>query len=271
MTVIAISRQVGSQGEKIAELIAQKSGLDLISQERIHKLTTQCDLEFGKTCQLFEKEVPKSFWARHFFNSSKRAALFEWLTFKLASQGNVVLLGRGAPVALRHRADIVKVRIVAPFELRVSRIQNQLTMNHEQAEHYVSRYGRRRRNLIESIFKVNLNDPELYDIQLNTAELSADDAAGILIATVSAKTKSFDQELSLKELVWEAKIKKINMLIKNELDSGILQQINVTSDSEGQVVLSGFVQDDAVLSGAEELAFSVEGIEKVDNQITLIS
>ncbi len=41
MRVVAISRQVGSQGERIAELVAKKMGLDLLTRDRIHELTAQ--------------------------------------------------------------------------------------------------------------------------------------------------------------------------------------------------------------------------------------
>ena len=267
MSIVTISRQVGSQGEEIAKLISQKLDLDLLTRERIHELTIQYDSEFGKACSTFENEVPKSFWARHFFDSAKRVALFEWLTYKLASQGNVVLLGRGTPVVLRHRTDVFRIRIVAPFKLRVEQIQKVLAMSHGEAENYVRSYGQRRRNLMESIFKVDLSDPELYDIQLNTAELTVEDAADILATGISAKTKSLDQEQSLKDLAWEAQVKKANLAIKNVLDLDLLQQIEVRSKEEGQVVISGFVTENWQRSKAEELALAVEAIEKVDNQL----
>ncbi len=270
MTVVAISRQVGSQGEKVAEFAAKNLGLKNISRQHIKEFTIQCDPELGRACAMFEKEVPKSFWARHFFDSAKNAALFEWLTFKLASQGNVILIGRGTPVVLKNRPDTLRVRIVAPIEQRIQRIQRARNISHEEAKHFVNNYGRLRRNLIESIFKIDLSNSNLYDLQINTHQLSAESAAEILATAIQAKSKSVDEKKSRKSLTWEALIKEVKVNIKKELNPGLWQQIDAESGEEGLVVITGFVNSQQLHDRAEELALGVQGIEKVDNRIVVM-
>jgi len=269
MSVVAISRQVGSQGEKIAELVAEKMGLGLLTRERIHELTAQCDPEFAKICTIYENEVPKSFWARHFFNSAEHAALFEWLTFKLASKGNIILLGRGTPVVLRDCPSVFRVRIVAPFDTRCRCIQEEQGISAKEAEHFVSSYGRLRRKLIESIFKVKIADPELYDLQLNTAELTPEDAADILATAINAKSKN--DECTVSDLAWSATVKKVALTIKQELTPGFWQVIEATPGETGQVVISGVVFDEEKRKLAAKMALGVEGIEQVDNRIVVMN
>ncbi len=269
MSVVAISRQVGSQGEKIAELTAKKLGLDLLTRDRIHELTTQCSPGLGQTSSIYESEVVKSFWARQFFNSAKHAALFEWLTFKLASQGNIILLGRGTPVVLRYCPSVFRVRIVAPFHLRCENIEKVQGISSKEAEHFVSSYGRLRRDLIESIFKVNISDPELYDLQLNSAEISLEDCADILATAIGAKAKS--KECSTFDLAWMATVKKVALKIKKELNPGFWQVIEAGPGETGQVIISGVVFEQEKRNLAEQLALEVDGVEKVDNRIVVMN
>jgi len=127
------------------------------------------------------------------------------------------------------------VRIVAPFDIRCNCIQKEQGISAKEAEHFISSYGRLRLKLIESIFKVKISDPELYDLQLNTAELSPEDAADILVTTISAKSKY--SECTVSDLAWSATVKKVALTIKQELIPGFWQVIEASPGEAGQVVI----------------------------------
>ena len=97
MGVVIVSRQVGSYGDEIAALTAQKLNYQIVGREKAHELAESCDPDFKDACQLYERETPKSFWERFFLNNIAYASLFESLNYDIAAKGDVVILGRGSP------------------------------------------------------------------------------------------------------------------------------------------------------------------------------
>ena len=271
MSVIAISRQVGSFGAEIARQVSSEQKMELITRDRIHEFITECDPEFTNACTMYEEEVPKSFWSRIFLDTTKLAAMFEWMTFSLASRGNVILLGRGTPVVLGQRPDVFRIRIIAPFNLRVKRIQDKHQCSLEQAESFVSSYGRHRRNLIQSIFNVDLSDPELYDMQLNTADFSIETASQIVVEGLKAKMAECKKRPPFEELAWLTQVKRVGLEIKKELDPALWQQVHTQSGGPGEVVLTGLVYEPGIIESAQTLALKVDGVKKVDNQLKVIN
>ena len=96
-----------------------------------------------------------------------------------ASYGQVILIGRGANFILRE-PEIFRVRIVAPRELRSSRLQEQEKLTLKAAENQVKESDKRRSIFIKSYFKADLNDATLYDLVLNTEWQSPKEAAELL-------------------------------------------------------------------------------------------
>ena len=56
MAIVTISRKLGSLGDDIALLVAQKLGYRLVTREEFHRIGLECDREFRDACQLFETE-----------------------------------------------------------------------------------------------------------------------------------------------------------------------------------------------------------------------
>ena len=74
MPIVTISRQLGSLGDEIAAMAAEKLGFELIDQDQVHQLAEKCDPGFKEACSLYEREVPKSFLGAFF---SERSGLFQ--------------------------------------------------------------------------------------------------------------------------------------------------------------------------------------------------
>ncbi|MBI4302204.1 MAG: cytidylate kinase-like family protein [Chloroflexi bacterium] len=88
----------------------------------------------------------------------------------LAETGNVVIIGRGGQVILREHPTALHVRVVAPFIVRVERIIERERVDREGAEKMVHEGDRNIAAYIRKFFKVDINDPALYDIIVNTAK-----------------------------------------------------------------------------------------------------
>ena len=223
MSVVTISRQVGSWGDHIAELVAQKLGLDLITRERLNQMGQECDQDFAKACTLFVEETPQSFWDRIFFSGPAHRALFESLNYDLALRGDVLIMGRGAQIALPSLPGILKVRLVAPFELRVERIMKERGIDYDEAEQFVTWYGKHRRNLVESVYHVDLSDPELFDMVINTEHFDPQGVAEVICCTAQEKNRNLDPQALNDQISRLALAKKIEIHIIKGMGHPLLQ------------------------------------------------
>ena len=91
----------------------------------------------------------------------------------LAAEGEVVILGRAGQVVLAGRPDAVHVRIIAPPEVRCRRIASQQGIPAAAARAQLQQSDRTRRAYVREAYGVNWNDPQLYDLVLNTGRLTA--------------------------------------------------------------------------------------------------
>ena len=270
MAIVTISRKIGSNGEEIARGVALKLGYQYVSREDMHALAQDCDKDYAKACTLFEKEEPSGFLERFALKDPSYRSLFMALNYELAARGNVVIMGRGAQVVLADVPEVFRVRVVAPFEVRVDRIAQKLNLRPERAADYVRKHDRHRRSAVEMIFEVNLGDWSLYDLVFNTARISVDTAVELICRGVDAMPTSSDWAALQSELNNKATAGKVESSIKRHLATSPWMDIKVSVPSEGKVVLSGFTGSRPSRDEAVEIAQNFEGIKEVDNQIRLV-
>lgn len=267
MAVVAISRKVGSYGEEIAALAAAGLGYRLVGREEVHRLAQACDDGFKQACSAFEaEEQTGGLWERLAFGDPAHAALFASLNYELASGDNVVLLGRGAQIALKDVPGVFKVRVVAPLGLRVERMMALKGLTREQAHDYVSRHDDQRRALIQSVFDADLSDWSLYDLMLNTAGLTKEAAAELIVKAVGLMPPPADPAGLKKLLADLAFAKRVESVIKRRILTSGFHDVRVTADG-GAVALAGLVADKRSKERAAELAKGHPGVTSVDNQI----
>jgi cytidylate kinase len=268
MAIITISRQVGSFGDEIGALAAEKLNYELITRELIHQEAQACDLDFKKACQAYEQETkPGGFFERLFFGEPAYTPLFESMNYDLAMRGNVVMLGRGANFALALVPGVLKVRVVAPAELRAQRIAQKRGVPLNEAADFVDSYGHRRRALIESIYQRNISDWANYDLIINTNDFSAEDGAEIVVTAATKRHAVVDVEAQKKVLTDLAFAKRVERAVKREITTLTYRDVKVEVGQGGQVTLTGLVSDRRNREKAEEIAAKVEGVTGVDNQL----
>jgi len=103
----------------------------------------------------------------------------------LAEGGNVVLLGRGSPVILRDRPDSLHVLTTARQDLRVRRVALREEMPLEEATRRVHESDRGRVAFHRKFFKVDADDPYLFDLVIHTGRLPYEVGADLVVKAVS--------------------------------------------------------------------------------------
>jgi cytidylate kinase len=95
-----------------------------------------------------------------------------------ALAAGAVILGRGGAAAFRDRSDILRVRL---FGSRRARIAHAVLAQGIEVDNARAHYVRR-------LYNVNIDDPELFDLQLNSTVLAPDTCVDIIATAFGALT-----------------------------------------------------------------------------------
>jgi cytidylate kinase len=183
MSVMTVSREMGSQGRYIAERAARNLGYHFVDKNTIQEILSQYG--FGDFRQ--EYDAGQSFWTRF---DSRRADMMNMLNRViqvLARHGDVVILGRGSFAVLGGMADVLNVRVQAPLPLRIKRVMARRQISEpDRAEAIVTESDKVRADFIESFYKVRWETANAFDVVIDTGKVPADLAVNWLVETVEA-------------------------------------------------------------------------------------
>ncbi len=103
---------------------------------------------------------------------------------RLATLGHVILIGRAGAVVTARLPHVLHVRLVAPFEDRVARVQADRKVGRKQAEEIVRREDRGRARYWKRYYNADIEDPLLYHLVLNTGRLSLEEVVALIVQAV---------------------------------------------------------------------------------------
>jgi len=179
VSVITISRQMGSYGNEIARQVAEHLGWQQISQDLINQAARS-----ARVPQVALAEIDElGFLGLH--PSTK-----EWQAYQteiarticqLTDQGQIVIIGRGGQMVLRDRPGILHVRIVAPFEVRTTRLQQRAQISAKAAKARLEASDKARIRYLQRSYNVALDDPTLYHLVINTGLLTVSKAVNLIL------------------------------------------------------------------------------------------
>jgi len=182
MAVITLSREMGSRGDDIARLIAERLGLRLVNRELINRAAKDAgapEVALAEIDELGLLGVKPSAATLRLYREKVAAVIHE-----LAAEGDVLLVGRGGQVILADRPDALHVRIVAPRPMRIARIQAICRVPDEVASARIDASDAARTGFLKRHFGVRGDEAHLYDLVINTAHL--DVAAAVDLVCLAA-------------------------------------------------------------------------------------
>lgn len=269
MFIVTVSRQLGSLGDVIAAIVAREMGYRLIGPDQVHERANSCSPEYRDACTVYDREKGPGFWERFFFDTPTYTALFKSLTYEFASQGRVVIVGRGSQLVLKDVPGVFGLRVVAPIPTRVSRVAERFGVSRESAAHMVRTHDRERRSLMQSVFHDDMEDWSLYDLVINTQHYGADGAAEVAVKAAQNMVVEPEPEDLLARLDAMAKAKTLEMIIKKRLTSAVAWKIEVEGDPGGRMILTGQVREEKQKAKAGDIAREFPGVTAVDNELRI--
>jgi cytidylate kinase len=201
MSVITLSRQFGSGGSDIAALVARRLGWTLVDNEFVEQVATRAGVtreEVERTqertpgvierlAQALAVSAPEMFAAA----ADPTAATLppgdqiirqtQAVIAEAVSQGDVVMVGRGAQAFLAERANTLHVYVVAPRGQRVGVIMKRLGLARKDAEKRLDDTDTGRRRYVKETYGRSWDDPATYDLVVNTGHFRFEEAAELIV------------------------------------------------------------------------------------------
>src|SRR5258706_880926 len=188
MAIVTMSHEIGAGGPEIGQQLAERLGCRYVDHELISNAATRYGLLEEKLSHLDESKP--SLFERFDAETRRYITVIQTALYDFAEQDNVVLMGRGGQWLLRGIPHVLRVRIMAPFDLRVKRLSKKLAgpMGEQTNPRTVSELVRRddaeKAGRMRYLYEVGITDPALYDLVINTEKLMIAAVVGLLAGVV---------------------------------------------------------------------------------------
>jgi cytidylate kinase len=199
MAVITISRELGSCGDQVAELlceqldycrvdkdmllhIAQEAGVDtetILEEER--NITQRARLVSGEMTSLYRKQATAFERKRALDDQTYEQVVRETIE-RFAREGNAIIVGRGGQMVLSTWPTALHVRLYAPPEVRVQRMMEREHLSQAEAERRVAQSDEQKRQYIRHWHNnADWRNSKYYHLTIDTARISLETVAQIII------------------------------------------------------------------------------------------
>ncbi len=183
--VITISREPGSGGSIIGKKIAEMEGLDFFHKELITRLGESTKISSmiletldEKGLSLIEEWISSLVNRHHLWPDQFLQHLMK-VVGTIGKHGKAVIVGRGANFLLPSERCL-KVRIIAPLEVRIRNVAKQFGVSQEEARKRIIRRESDRRAFVRKFFHADISSALNYDLIINTGPLGLEGGIRII-------------------------------------------------------------------------------------------
>lgn len=191
MATLTVSRQFGAGGRTLGERLCQRFGFHLVDEFVIDELARKAKVK-GDWLTAMEKEASSALLGLissivssgliyrtpaapgEDFERKKYISFLTRIMTTMANEGGYVLLGRGAQFVLQSNTKVFHILLVAEYEDRVKFMLDRYNLPREEAEKIIKEKEGQREAVASKIFGVDIDDPKLYHMVLNTSRIPFD-------------------------------------------------------------------------------------------------
>jgi len=265
MPVLAMTREMGSLGTTIGQEVARRMGYAFVRQEITAEAAQMYDA--AEEHLIATLEAKPGVWDGLSEAARRHFAFVAAEVLDVALKENVVILGRWSTLLLRGVDHAARVRVGAPTDVRVRRIQERLGVGPDEARAQVERSDRGIRARIRQFFDLDWNDPLLYDLVLSTERLSVD-AGTDLLCRLLARPEWQPTDASRAALQDAALAARVRAALKAAPETTRLN-VKITCRG-GHLHLGGTVESASGREGAARVAAAQPGVRAVENDLTVM-
>src|SRR6266404_4173607 len=260
MPIVTLSHEIGAGGPEIGQKLAERLGLHYVDQELISEAALRYGLQEEKLSSL--EESKPSLLERFDAETRRYITVLQTALYEFAEKDRVVLMGRAGQWLLRGIPHVLRVRVMAPFDLRVKRLSKKLSgqMGEQTNPRTVHDMARRddmdKSGRMRYLYEVDVKDPALYDLVINTEKLSID-AAVELIAGVLQRPDLVTTPASQQLVTDRALASRVQVALESNPET---RRHRITVEAKAGVVT---LEGTAAMDEAVDVARGVVGVSDV--------
>ena len=266
MPLIAMTREMGSLGKDVASALSTRLGKPVVHHEIIDQLANKMRLRKSHVVRFLDGKA--NIWERLTTDKTSLSIYTADETMALAEADSVsVIRGWGSAHLLRPIQHVICVRVCAPMKVRVQRMMARLNSDDEAFITNEIKLSEEAHGAItRRHFGVNWQDPEQYDLVLNTERVSIDECVDQVMALVkNAQFRESAQSLQmLANLALETHVRAA--LRADPRTEKML--ITITAD-HGVVTLTGIVDRGIEPVHASEVVAALPRVQEIKNQLKI--
>ena len=187
--VITISREYGSGGRYIAQLLAKKLGIKLYDKELIEKVKEETGYSKDYIEQNEQKRVGTDFINDNAITNEDELFNAEFSIINdLYEKESCIIVGRCADYILKDKKDVINVFVYSSTENKIKRAINYYNIKEKDAQKTIKQINKQRANHYKHYTQRQWGNPENYDICINSDYLGIEKSVDIIAEMLSHKT-----------------------------------------------------------------------------------
>lgn len=168
MAIITMSRELGTGGGLISQMVTNSLDYHLVDKELIGKVLSQFGLlSFNKVY-----DSTHNIWS--LFDSDYRELVKQLnkVILAFAKINNTVIIGRGGFVVLKDYQNVLNVLLRAPLEHRIrNAMQTEQIPDILEAEKLVRHSDEVRESFLQTFYNVNSNSAQYFSLVIDTSRV----------------------------------------------------------------------------------------------------
>ena len=260
MAVITISHQMGAGGPEIGMKLGQKLGYRYVDQELVLDVARRYGVAEDKLSHLDESKP--TLFERFDTETRHHITVLQTTCLEFAEDDNCVLMRGGGQWLLRGVPHVLRVRLIAPFESRVKQWIKRTaemtgeTPNQRAAADLVRRDDTEKSGRMRYLYEVDIADPTLYELVVNTEKLKYEAVVGVAEGLVR-RPEMATTEVGRQMVVSRALASRVQVALATHPET---RRYRITVEAQAGVVT---LEGTAALERAVEVARTVPGVREV--------
>lgn len=199
--IYAIGRQFGAGGRSIGKRLAQQLNIPFYDKELIAETAKASGLSDQLLSDMDEKHMNSLLFSivmsvqnKNMTPENRPVELIAYegqvsAVKNVAEKGDCVIVGRAADCILQDNHDVTSFFICAPIEKRIKHVSERDKISEHEALEKIKRLDKSKESYYNSFSEQKWGRAESYNLCLNTAEISEDDALRLMLRYITATNK----------------------------------------------------------------------------------
>lgn len=255
MSVITISRGSFSGGKMLAECLSKSLDYRCVDRDVIVERAAAHGVSQDELRDALQKPptiLERLQHKRYLYLVLIQAALTEEIR-----TGRAVYHGNAGHLLLKGGPPVLRVRIIAPIEMRLKMAQERLKFSRSEAMDYIARMDQDRRKWAQYLYGVDWGDPANYDIVLNLESVEIKEACKTISTLARQRCFEFTEacQRAMDDFALASRVRA-----RLALDSATAHLEFDIVAKDGAVVVHGAVSRVREVEEVQRIASAVPGV-----------